>query len=234
MERGLSLFSGEMARRATPEDMAELDFKEVCARNASLLADTFTKRECALFSYVPMVILEMAWRFALEADRLATEERIGTLKPVHRTLGEYRRFYLRYRRENLNADSRQRLERDVEAFIHEKSYNFTVLRMQISNEIANANKGGWKYEEISENAATSMLLIAMLEAWNRKMDRLIWSRGVSRWRPSRRTEMMARLWEWMELYLGNIDFNSSHFDIMGAVKVIENKLYESEFDILPE
>lgn len=215
----------------TPEVMKEEAFKKEVAEETSKLLTDFTKEEQINIAFVPLIFNHIAWVYAMKAVQKCVDYRIELLKKVTRGVRKVRQDYEREISKDLDFKHQKHIEEQTEQFMNEYQHDFIILYFSIIREI-DKKMPDYPHQDMRAYAIVSMLMIKFVDEHNKRMDILIASK-LGKSRPSIRMQAMDALYACMDAYASvSDDFDYKFSDIVASIKIIENKLKQTEFEIL--
>lgn len=215
----------------TIEALREEQFKKEITEDTSKLITEFSKEEQISIALVPLIFNHIAWTFALKALQISVDNRIGLLKKAGRKVRELRQEYEAMVRKDLDYKHQKHLEEETEQFMDEYRKDFTILYYAVNQEFKRAMPA-YPYDDLRTYAILSMLMIRFVDEHNGRMDRLIASRLGSA-KASIRMPIMDALHTCMDAFAGETGkFNYADRDITLAMKVIDNDMEKTDFEIL--
>lgn len=195
------------------------------------IQEVFTLREQMLIAFFPCVISEIVWHYVDEVLASCAENKISILKKICRSVKELKEEYYLCERESLDYHHRKMLKQQTERFLDEYGYNFMTLFFSVNNEFKK-EMPDYPYDTMRTKAIIAMLFIRLLDEHNRDMDKLI-MRKMREQKNSVRTPLMGKLYTCMDSIAGEVGkFDFKDRNVCTAMKVISNKLYEIEFELV--
>lgn len=219
-------------RVMTIEALQEEKFKKDVAADVVRLTRQFSTREQIDIAFVPLIFRHVAWTYAFRAVTKSAEYKVDSLKKISRRIRLLKDDYCREINRDLDVRHRLHIEQQTEQFMHAFAHDFTILWFSVSRELKRAYPA-LPYDDLRTCAILSMLFIRLHDEQGRRMNGLIASRlGVST--PYIRMPLIDELYRCMEAFAGlpSDGFRFDEPDITMSLKIIENDLNKTEFEIL--
>lgn len=210
---------------------SEQDFQREVIINTKQLYNSFTFQEQMEIAFFPLVITEIAWRYAYKVLDEAAAHKINETVKLSRAVRELRKKYLDDLKIDLDSRHLNTLNRAVDEFLDNNAIEFTKLYFSVNNEVKRID-AEIKYKELRTYAYISLAMIDALRRHNKSMNDVIAERLSTNTR-MRSILVPARtsvLGDCMEAFLSPLRYvNILHVDT--AIKIILNKIRMSEFVI---
>lgn len=210
---------------------SEQDFQREVIINTKQLYNSFTFQEQMEIAFFPLVITEIAWRYAYKVLDEAAAHKINETVKLSRAVRELRKKYLDDLKIDLDSRHLSTLNRAVDEFLDNNAIEFTKLYFSVNNEVKRID-AEIKYKELRTYAYISLAMIDALRRHNKSMNDVIAERLSTNTR-MRSILVPARtsvLGDCMEAFLSPLRYvNILHVDT--AIKIILNKIRMSEFVI---
>lgn len=210
---------------------SEQGFQREVVINTKQLYDSFTFQEQMEIAFFPLVITELAWRYAFKVLDEAAAHKINETVKLSRAIRELRKKYLEDLKIDLDSRHLNTHNRAVDEFLDKNAIEFTKLYFSVNNEVKRID-AEIKYKELRTYAYISLAMIDALRRHNKSMNEVIAMRLSSNTR-MRSILVPARtsvLGDCMEAFLSPLRYvNILHVDT--AIKIILNKIRMSEFVI---
>lgn len=208
--------------------ITEEQFKQQVHDDTLTMLQTFTFRENMNIAFVPLIITEVAWHYALKVVKFAADNRIDEVKKLSRTVRTLREEYISTCRKDLDNKHIEKLEIAANEFVALCRMDFTVLFYSLNNEL----KKQWSdyaYLDMRTDACIAMIILQLLKEHNRRMDSLMASK-LGRDVPKYRNPINDKLWDCMEAYASPCKFK---FDghVETSMKIIRNKFDKIDFEV---
>lgn len=212
----------------------EKDFRKKVYDSVQAMLENLTFDEQMRVSFLPLIITQCAWVYAFKALELAARDKIQLLKKMSRTMKLVREKYDDELRKDLDFTNRKRIESQTDEFLNCVAYDTTMLFYSVRQEILRCAPD---YSCVDQRvyAIISLLFIDLLEEHNRRMDDFIAEKMnnenlgknvTNQYTLHLRTGMTA--FAGLE---GKFNFNDANIKL--AMKVIAKRLYEVEFEEVP-
>lgn len=217
----------------TPEQLVaekkEAQFKQQCKDDVQRILQAFTFEEHVQITYVPLVLNEIAWQFALKAMALAARDRVQDLKKLNRVLKELRVHYERVVCADMLPSDLNRIQEQTLEFMQEHAYNFQIMYYTACN-VFTKQFGKLDFEEMRVNALLAMLVIRYTDEHNKRCDEMLRSR-LGKITAAKRMPTMDSLYSGMDAFTGELPqpFNFTDTNLQMCVGIMRNKLLQSEW-----
>lgn len=196
-----------------------------------LLCSSLTKQEQSEIVFIPLLLENIAWRYAEKAMEQARDERVECLKKLSRTIKTVLRpQYERELKAFLDYNDMKRIDSCAEEFIALNATHFARLHFPIGNEFLR-HYPTRKNAETQIHGITAKLLVKLAEKYRDSVDRLLIERGITK-ESLPRTKTISALYASMDAFAGEegqFDYENKH--IVTALEVIMKKIKEIEFEI---
>lgn len=221
----------EEMRNKSFAEIREEQFKRDVAESTSKLISEFTVNEQINIAFVPLIFNHIAWIYAMKAVQKGVDYRVEILKKITRKVRALRVDYEREVSKDLDYRHQKHIEEETERFVAEFQRDFTILYFSVNQEFKR-KMPNWPYDDLRTYAIMSMLMMRFVDEHNKRMDKLIASR-LGKSNPSIRMPIMDALHHCMEAFAGEVGkFDYSNYDVVMAMRVIENDIKKIEFNIL--
>lgn len=215
----------------TIAEIKEDAFKKTVADDTAKMMQVFTFEEQMRISFLPLIISELAWKYAERARKESAEQRITLLKKLSRSIVQLREKYISEVRKDLDYKHIKHFQEAAEMFCEEYAYDFTIFFYTVNGLFKKAMPE-YPYDRMRSNAIISVLLIKFLDEHNKKMDVLIASK-MGGAKESIRTPIMDALCTCMEAYageMGKFDYNDNNLKL--CLRVLEKNINKIQFDLI--
>lgn len=212
--------------------LREQAFRRSVSEGARLMTERLTLDEQMRVSFLPLVITQMAWHYAEGAMARAARDKVAMLKRLSRTLKAARQDYDSELRRELAHGSYARVIDQAEECIGRMRHDLAILYFSVNGEFKRAMPD-YPYDEMRTYAIMAVLLVDLLQAHNRDMDRLL----ADRLRPAAPAPTVLHpatraLRAAMEAYAGaDGKFDHRAPNVQAALKVVKIRLDRIEFGI---
>ncbi len=211
------------------EERAEAKFKEVVKNDVERILHAFTIKEHMFITYVPLILNEIAWCFALKAIELGARDRVSDLRKLSRTLRELRQHYKRVVCKDLRPQDLHRIQQQAAEFMQEHAYDFQIMYFTTCN-VFTKQFGKLPFEEMRVYAIMSMAIIRYTDEHNKRSDEMLRAK-LGKIQAAVRMPVMDSLYTGMDAYTGELKepFNFADTNLQISLGVMRNNLYKSEF-----
>ena len=212
--------------------ISEEMMKMISRNEAKEMREKLTEQEQMQIAFVPLVLIEFAWHYALKAMELAGRDKVGVLKKLTKVMRRLREKQLNDWRKDLDETRMRHLREQTEKALNAIAYDLQILYFSVNAEFKKTAPE-YPYDEMRTYAIISSLFVDLYEAHNRKSDDILRRKLV---RPQMRgtiTPMtVTALRDGMNAFSGTSQtFNRKATNITTAMKVIENRIAQAEFEI---
>lgn len=152
--------------------MKDLEFKKTVAEDVRRKVEKFTFDENIMITFVPLVMAEVAWYYALEVVDEVSRQRRESSKKLTRSIRQLRDAYLKTCRMDLDEAHIRRVMDVSYDYINACTNEFEMLWLELNGEI----KRGWSQlddPDTRTDALICVIILDVLDDHNRKMDELI-------------------------------------------------------------
>lgn len=206
--------------------VTEAQFKKQVHDDTMNMLETFTFRENMDIAFVPLIITEVAWHYALKVVKYAADNRIDEVKKLSRTVRTLREEYISTCRKDLNNKHIEEMENAAENFVSLCSKDLMLLFFSLNNEL----KKRWPdyaFLDMRTDACIAIIMLQLLKEHNRRMDELM-ARKLGGDVPSYRNPINDKLWSCMEAYASPCEFKfEGHVET--SMKIIRKKFNQIDF-----
>ena len=222
-------------KRVTMQQLAaekqEAQFKQAVKTDVERILHAFTVEEHLQITFVPLVLNEIAWQFALKAIALGARDRVSDLRKLSRVLKELRLHYERVVCKDLQPSDLKRLQAQSLEFMQEHAYHFQIMFYTASNVFCK-QYGRLPFEEMRVNALLSMLIIQYTDEHNKRCDKMLEQR-LGKIQAAVRMPDMDSLYSGMDAYTGELPqpFNFADINLQMCLGIMRNNLLKSEWII---
>lgn len=209
----------------------EAQFKQAVKTDVERILHAFTVEEHLQITFVPLVLNEIAWQFALKAIALGARDRVSDLRKLSRVLKELRLHYERVVCKDLQPSDLKRLQAQSLEFMQEHAYHFQIMFYTASNVFCK-QYGRLPFEEMRVNALLSMLIIQYTDEHNKRCDKMLEQR-LGKIQAAVRMPDMDSLYSGMDAYTGELPqpFNFADSNLQMCLGIMRNNLLKSEWII---
>ena len=203
-------------------------FREQVYDDVQNRLQAFTYNENMSMVFVPFIITEFAWHFALKVVKQAADYRIDALKKLSRSVRMMRDQYLSNCRKDLSQAHIDRIHKIASMFMQNYSSDFTLLFFSMNNLL----KKQWadvSYLDMRTDACIAMVMLKLLEEHNQQVDELMVKRlGNDAPPPTGKNAINDALWDCMDAYADPCQFS---FDghVRTSMQIITKKFNQIEW-----
>jgi len=206
----------------------EEQFKQNVHYDTMKMLETFTFRENMNIAFVPLIITEVTWHFAMKVVKFATDNRIQETVKLSRVVKALREKYLSECRKDLDRKHIEKMEKAADEFVKECQMDFKLLFYSLNNELKK-QWADYAYLDMRTDACISMVLLQLLKEHNKRMDELM-SKKLGGQVPTYQNPINESLWDCMEAYASPCKFNfDSH--VATSMKIIQKKFGLIDFEV---
>ena len=214
------------------EEWKEKIFRKQVAESTRKMTESLTIEEQMKVSFVPLIIIQLAWKYAEDAMKCAARDKVSILKKLSRTLKMVHQQYEDELKCDLDYSHSKNIKEQTDLCIGEMSRDLSVLYFSVNMEFKRSTPE-YPYDEQRTYAIISTLFIDLLDSYNKKIDKLLVQRlndpNVS---PSVVPPLIENLRKGMVAFAGvEGKFNYNDMNVVTAMKVIENRLNSIDFSI---
>lgn len=214
------------------QPISEEMMKMIAMNEAKEMREKLTEQEQMQIAFVPLVLIEFAWHYALKAMELAARDKVGILKKLTKVMRRLRERQLSDWRKDLDETRMRHLREQSEEALNSIAYDLQILYFSVNGEFKKTAPE-YPYDEMRTYAIISSLFVDLYEAHNRKSDDMLRRKLI---RPQMRgtitPETVTALRDGMDAFAGtSLTFDRKAANITIAMKVIENRIAQAEFEI---
>ncbi len=155
--------------------ITEAQFKRKIHSDTLTMLETFTFQENMNISFVPLIITEVAWRYAEDVIKYAAENRISETIKLSRSVRELREKYISECKKDIDNNHVERLKRTADEYIRKNQRDLVLLYYSMNGEL----KKTWptcSHLSMKTNACIALVFLRLLEIHNNNMNDLIASK----------------------------------------------------------
>ncbi len=210
--------------------LKEKTFDDKVVASTQQLMERLTLDEQMRVSFVPPVIIRLAWIYAYKAMEMAASERVSDLKKLCRVMKQLHTRYVDDLKKDLDYRHIEIIDREADCCIEELSRDLMILYFSVNQEFKRKYPH-YNYDELRTNALISSLFIDMLARYNKRIDKLLAEKlDNDKLVPSLIHPLIQKLKIGVDCMAGvNEKFNREEINITLAMKVIENRIDKIEF-----
>lgn len=209
--------------------VTEAQFKKQVHDDTMNMLETFTFRENMNIAYVPIIITEVAWYYAMKVVKYAADNRIPDTIKLSRSVRALREEYLNNCRKDLKEKHLEQMVKAAEEFIGECQMDFRLLFYSMNNEL----KKQWPdypHLDMKTDACIAIVILQVLKDHNERMDELMSDR-LGNDVPSYTNPINEKLKKYMESYAAPCKFEfEGHVET--SMKIIRKKFDQIDFTIV--
>lgn len=215
-------------KSVTLDQLKEEQFKQQVHNDTLKMLETFTFRENMNIAFVPLIITEVAWHYAMKVVKFAADNRIDEVKKLSRTVRTLREEYISTCRKDLDNKHIEKMEIAAREFVSLCRMDFTVLFYSLNNELKK-KWSDYEYLDMRTDACIAMIMLQLLKEHNSSMDALMASKlGCDV--PKYRNPINDKLWDCMDAYASPCKFKfEGHVET--SMKIIRNKFDKIDFEV---
>lgn len=208
--------------------VTEEQFKRQVHNDTLTMLDTFTFRENMNIAFVPLIITEVAWHYAMKVVKFAADNRIPETLKLSRAVKALREEYINECRKDLDNKHIEKMEIAAKEFVALCSTDFTLLFYSLNNELKK-RWADYAFLDMRTDACIAMMVLQLLKEHNRRMDELM-ARKLGGDVPSYPNPINDKLWSCMEAYASPCEFKfEGHVET--SMKIIRKKFDKIDFEV---
>jgi hypothetical protein len=223
---------GKLTNRKThlgcAEDKEKV-FKKAVHDDTLAMLETFSFEENMQIAFTPVIITEVAWKYAYIVLDYAAKARISETRKLSRTVKMLREKYICMCKKDLNRDHFDRMTKASEDFIGKCGNDFLILFYSLSNEL----KKQWAdlaYLDMRTYAGIALIVLELLKEHTQRMDKLIAKRFKREALPTISNPITDALRDCMEAYLAPARF-SFDGNVKISMNIIRNKFNQIQWEV---
>ncbi len=206
--------------------VTEAQFKKQVHDYTMNMLETFTFRENMDIAFVPLIITEVAWHYALKVVKYAADNMIDEVKKISRTVRTLREEYISTCRKDLDNKHIEEIENAAENFVSLCSKDLMLLFFSLNNELKK-RWADYAFLDMRTDACIAIIMLQLLKEHNRLMDELM-ARKLGGDVPSYRNPINDKLWSCMEAYASPCEFKfEGHVET--SMNIIRKKFNQIDF-----
>lgn len=161
--------------KGSPIDFAkakEAEFRATIAKEVREKVEMFTFEENIMITFVPLVMAEVAWYYALEVVDEVSRQRRESSKRLTRSIRQLREAYLKNMRVDLDEAHVKRVMDVSYDYINACTNEFEMLWLELNGEL----RREWSHlddPDTRTDALICVIILDVLDRHNRRMDALI-------------------------------------------------------------
>lgn len=152
--------------------ITEEQFKKSVHDDTLTMLETFTFDENMQIAFTPLIITEVAWKYAYIVLDHAAKERISETKKLSRVVKTLREKYLSDCRKDLDNAHLESMKEAAEVFVNSCGNDFMILFYSLNNEF----KKQWydlEYLDMRTYAGIAIIILQLLKEHNMRMEELM-------------------------------------------------------------
>ncbi len=208
------------------EEFREAQFRKTVREETEKMLNAFTLKENVRNALFPLIITEMAWAYTDKVLAYCAEHKMSQTVKLSRTVKRIRQEYLSELEKDLKRKHIDQIVSESNRFLQECSQTLTLLWFQIDQCIKNQ----WTHTvdlPMVIDAQIALLMLDLLDKNEQRIKKLFLERlGKYGYVANPKTEALRMC---LKAYNKYEVVYSDH--VRNCVKVIENKLNTSDFDI---
>ena len=204
-------------------------FKKAVHDDTLAMLETFSFEENMQIAFTPIIITEVAWKYAYIVLDYAAKARISETRKLSRTVKMLRGDYICMCKKDLNRDHLDRMARASEDFVGKCGNDFLILFYSLSNEL----KKQWAdlaYLDMRTYAGIALIVLELLKEHTQRMDKLIAKRFKREALPTISHPITDALRDCMEAYLAPAKF-SFDGNVKISMNIIRNKFNQIQWEV---
>ncbi|EJW92100.1 hypothetical protein EVA_19796 [gut metagenome] len=214
------------------QPISEEMMKMIAMNEARQIQEKLTEQEQIQIAFVPLVLIEFAWHYALKAMDLAARDKVGILKKLTKVMRRLREKQLMDWKKDLDEPQINHLRKQAEEALNAISYDLQILYFSVNGEFKKTAPQ-YPYDEMRTYAIIASLFVDLYEKHNSRSDAMLRRKLI---RPQMRgtitPDTVKALRDGMDAFSGtSLTFDRHSANIATAMKVIENRIAESEFEV---
>lgn len=208
--------------------VTEEQFKQQVHDDTLTMLETFTFRENMNIAFVPLIITEVAWHYAMKVVKFSADNRIPETVKLSRSVKALREQYLSDCSKDLDRKHIDKMEKSAEDFVKLCQTDFLLLFYSLNNEL----KKQWAdYDNLDmrTDACIAIIMLQLLKEHNRRMDKLMESKLGGKV-PSYRNPINDKLLDLMDAYASpcKLEFTGN---VDTSMKIIRKKFDQIDFEV---
>lgn len=200
-------------------------FRQQVRESVEQRLNVFTKQENFFMAIGPLVIADIAWKYAERTTQLAAKHRIDVLKKLSRTIKTLHNRYDEILRKDLNDDAIKRISTLSQTFRKTAANDSTILWLCANSDIKRILPDV-PYADVRTEALCGYVMLELLRYHNQKMDELIMQRcGHHDWAPNPTLDVLR---DALDAYISPDKVVLSE-NARLSIKILYNKLSQMDF-----
>lgn len=208
--------------------VTEEQFKKQVHDDTLMMLETFTFKENMNIAFVPLIITEVAWLYAMKVVKYAADNRITDTVKLSRAVRALREQYLSDCSKDLDSKHIEKMEKAGEEFVKKNQMDFVMIFYSLNNELKK-HWSDYAYLDMKTDACIAMIMLKLLKEHNSRMDELMASK-LGGEVPSYRNPINEKLWDCMDAYAYpcKLEF-TGHVET--SMKIIRKKFDQIDFEV---
>ena len=208
--------------------VTEAQFKHQVHDDTMTMLQTFTFKENMNIAFVPLIITEVAWLYAMKVVKFATDNRISEYVKLSRAVKSLREQYISECRKDLDIHHMNKMENAAEEFVNICQTDFVLLFYSLNNELKK-HWSGYAHLNMRTEACITIVMLQLLKEHNKRMNELMASKFGSDV-PSYRNPINDSLKDLMYAYVTPCLFKFDGY-VTTSMKIIRNKFDKIDFEV---
>lgn len=208
--------------------VTEDQFKRQVHDDTMNMLETFTFEENMSIAFVPLIITETAWYFAMKVVKYAAEHRIPETVKLSRSVRALRDKYISDCRKDLDNAHIKKMEDAAAEFVKTCQTDFALLFYSMNNELKK-QWANYSYLDMRTDACIAMVMLQLLKEHNKRMDELM-SKKLGGEVPVYTNPINESLRDCMEAYAAPCKFKFEGH-VVTSMKIIQKKFGQIEFEV---
>ncbi|MCM1221287.1 MAG: hypothetical protein NC548_43090 [Lachnospiraceae bacterium] len=214
------------------QEKKEAKFRQAVKEDTERILHAFTVEEHMQITFVPLILNEIAWHFALKAMELGAAYRVQDLRKLSRVLKhELRDHYVRVVCKDLRPQDLYRLQAQAQEYMAEQSYNFQIMYFTACN-VFTKQYGKVEFEDMRVYALLCMAIIRYTDEHNKRCDEMLRER-LGKIQAAVRMPVMDKLYTGIACFLGELGepFNFADSQLQMCMGILRNNLLKQQWII---
>lgn len=206
----------------------EEQFKQSVHNDTLTMLKTFTFEENMQIAFTPLIITEVAWKYAYIVLDYAAKERISETKKLSRAVKALREKYLSDCRKDLDRTHLEKMEKSSDMFVKSCGNDFLILYYSLRNEL----KKQWpdlEYLDMRTYAGIAIIMLQLLKEHSKRMDELMTSK-LGGEVPVYRNPINGSLKDCMDAYMSPAEFKFEG-NVRLSMQIIQKKFNQIQWEV---
>lgn len=210
------------------QPITEEQFKQSVHDDTLTMLETFTFEENMQIAFVPLIITEVAWKYAYMVLDYAAKERISETKKLSRAVKALREKYLSDCRKDLDRIHMEKMEKASDMFVKSCGNDFSILFFSLSNEL-NKRWPDLKYFDMRVYAGMAIIMLQLLKEHSKRMDELM-SKRLGLDVQVYRNQINDSLMDCMDAYMSPAEFKFDS-NVSLSMQIIRKKFNQIQWEV---